>query len=434
MDKPIIYDILGIGIGPFNLGLAALTEQIPSLKCIFLDENDAFNWHPGLLLPWATMQVPFHADLVTLADPCSKFSYLSYLKARKRLFRFTIREKYFPFRSEYNDYCQWMSDQLKNLSFGFRVENIEYSDNLSAYKIFALNMHCKEQEHFYAKHIVIGIGSRPHIPECAKDKLRLPHLLHSSDYLYCKEALLKKDNVTIIGSGQSAAEIFCDLLEYYPGKLKKLSWFTRSTFFPMDYSKFSCEMTSPEYVDYFYSLDSAVKEEILSRQGNLYKGINASLIDAIYDKLYLLSLTHPDLYSDVLLLSHCDLRNVEMCGTKISLQFFHRQKKQFFELTTEGAILATGYEYRSPSFLQNVKELLSFDEKGHFAVHRNYSIDKAGNTLFIQNAELHSHGFNSADLGLGVYRNAVIINSILGCEYYTIEDAAVFQTFGMSHF
>lgn len=78
---------------------------------------------------------------------------------------------------------------------------------------------------------------------------------------------------------------------------------------------------------------------------------------------------------------------------------------------------------------QNVKERLSFDDKGRLAVQRNYSIDKNGSSVFVQNAELHTHGFNAADLGLGVYRNAVMINSILGYEYYQIEDGISFQNF-----
>lgn len=57
------------GIGPFNLGLACLTEPIDDLDGIFLDEKPHFDWHPGLLLEGATLQTPFLSDLVTLADP-----------------------------------------------------------------------------------------------------------------------------------------------------------------------------------------------------------------------------------------------------------------------------------------------------------------------------------------------------------------------------
>lgn len=432
MDTPIIYDLLGIGIGPFNLGLAALTDSIDNMKCLFLDENPSFNWHPGLLLPWARMQVPFHADLVTLADPCSKYSYLSFLKARKRLFRFTIREKYFPLRSEYNDYCQWVARQLKSLRFSSRVKKVRYDTSLKAYAVISGNGKTGQTEVHYAKHIVIGIGSKPYVPSCVINKMHLPFLSHSSGYLFHKKELLKKGDITIIGAGQSAAEIFYDLLEGYPEKVKKLTWLTRSSLFPMDYTKFSCEMTSPEYVAYFFGLDSAIKEEILSRQGNLFKGINASLIDAIYDKLYLLSLTHPDLHSDIRIRPHTELTGVQPFQSKMRLQLFQTQLKQPLSHITAATILATGYENRVPDFLLDVKELLSCDSKGRPAVQRNYAIDKEGKSIFIQNAELHTHGFNAADLGLGVYRNTVIINSILGHNYYDTGDGGIFQTFNSS--
>ena len=71
MNAQRIYDIIGIGIGPFNLGLAALSAEIPELECLFIEKNDQFNWHPGMMLPSAKMQVPFYADLVTLANPAA---------------------------------------------------------------------------------------------------------------------------------------------------------------------------------------------------------------------------------------------------------------------------------------------------------------------------------------------------------------------------
>ena len=62
-----IYDFIGIGIGPFNLGLAALSQPLTGVNSLFLDMQSGFNWHPGMLLEHATMQTSFIADLVTLA-------------------------------------------------------------------------------------------------------------------------------------------------------------------------------------------------------------------------------------------------------------------------------------------------------------------------------------------------------------------------------
>ncbi|MCH5719930.1 lysine N(6)-hydroxylase/L-ornithine N(5)-oxygenase family protein [Niabella hibiscisoli] len=48
-----IYDIAGIGIGPFNLGLAALTAPVNNLNTIFIEQKSEFNWHEGMLIPEA---------------------------------------------------------------------------------------------------------------------------------------------------------------------------------------------------------------------------------------------------------------------------------------------------------------------------------------------------------------------------------------------
>ena len=44
--------------------------------------------------------------------------------------------------------------------------------------------------------------------------------------------------------------------------------------------------------------------------------------------------------------------------------------------------------------------------------------DGSPSTLFVQNAELHTHGVGAPDLGLGAHRNAVIANALCGREVY----------------
>lgn len=50
-------DFIGVGTGPFNLSIAALSHQIEELDCLFFDEHPHFSWHPGMLVPdWALLQ------------------------------------------------------------------------------------------------------------------------------------------------------------------------------------------------------------------------------------------------------------------------------------------------------------------------------------------------------------------------------------------
>lgn len=70
-----IYDLIGIGIGPFNLGLAALIKGKTNINAKFLEQKPEFQWHPGMLIEGSTLQVPFLADLVSMVDPTSPYSF-----------------------------------------------------------------------------------------------------------------------------------------------------------------------------------------------------------------------------------------------------------------------------------------------------------------------------------------------------------------------
>jgi lysine N6-hydroxylase len=72
MSEPRVRDVVGIGLGPFNLGLAALLDGAPEdVDAAFLERDAEFAWHEGMLIEGTTLEVPFLADLVTLADPTS---------------------------------------------------------------------------------------------------------------------------------------------------------------------------------------------------------------------------------------------------------------------------------------------------------------------------------------------------------------------------
>lgn len=412
------YDLIGIGIGPFNLGLAALTHSITNFESLFIEQQSSFHWHPGLLVDNARLQVPFYADLVTLADPCSYFSYMAYLKAKHRMFRFAIHENYFVTRKEYNDYCRWVTRQLHSLKFNYPCRSIHYDE---ASELYIINKELR------AKNIVIGIGTQPSLPGFATGH---PSVIHSSAYIFHKETILEKDAVTVIGSGQSAAEVFNDLLNHHEKFPGGIHWFTRSErFFPMEYSKLTLEMTSHDYIEHFYSLDPGIKEKILAGQSTLYKGINFSLINEIYDRLYLLSVDNK--HRNIRIHTNCELQSIhDGIENKPALQFLHTDTNQPFTHETSAVILATGYKHSVPAFIEPIRHKINWDHKNRYATNRDYSIDN-NKSIFIQNAEEHTHGFNSADLGMGPYRNATIINTILGIEYYPMEKNTSFQTFGL---
>ncbi len=422
----MIYDFAAVGVGPFNLGLACLTHPIPDLNGIFLDKRKNFNWHPGMLLQDTTLQVPFLADHVTLADPTSPFSFLNYMKEQGRIYAFYIRENFKLLRNEYNQYCQWSINRLPNVHFNTAVESVEFDAVQEVYLLDCITPAGRET--IKARKLVLGTGTTPYIPSCCK-----PHadkVVHSADYLTQKQHLQARRSITIVGSGQSAAEIFYDLLQDIDTHQYGLHWITRSPrFYPLEYSKLTLEMTSPEYVDYFYNLPQHKRDHLLHHQKHLYKGINNDLIAAIFDTIYAKKLMG---YPDISLRTNADLRQVKHSANSFQLQFFQEEQEQHYQHTTEGLIMATGYTYKIPDFLEPLKRRIQFDDKGRYVVNRNYTIDADANSIFVQNAELHTHGFVTPDLGMGCYRNAWIIREMLGREVYPIEKRIAFQQFAVN--
>lgn len=422
-----IYDFAGIGVGPFNLGLAALSERVDGLDGVFLERRESFDWHPGMMLEPAHLQVPFLADLVTLADPASPYSFLNFLKQTGRLYRFYIRENFYPLRAEYNQYCQWVAGQLASVRFGTDVTEVTYDDGV--YRI-AVNGP-DGQEVLRARRLVLGTGTSPYIPgACSGIAAAGGLVLHNADYLARKSELQQRRSITIVGSGQSAAEIYYELLQDIDVHGYLLNWVTRSgRFFPLEYTKLTLEMTSPDYVDYFHALPQEQRDRLVRSQKNLYKGINSELIDAIYDLLYTKSLSG---MVNTRLLTHSTLSGASWDASTGShrLELRHGEQGAGYGLDTEAVVLATGYAYREPAFLAGVQDRISRDSSGRFAVQRNYSIGVEPGEIFVQNAELHTHGFVTPDLGMAAYRNSCILREITGREVYSVERSIAFQEFG----
>ncbi|MGQ7242077.1 lysine N(6)-hydroxylase/L-ornithine N(5)-oxygenase family protein [Salinicola sp. V024] len=422
-----IYDFIAVGLGPFNLGLACLTDPVDDLDGLFLERRSSFDWHPGLLLEDATLQTPFMADLVTLADPTSRFSFLNYLKSQGRLYNFYIRENFFLLRSEYNQYCQWVTTQLESLRFNRDVQSITYDDTEQCYRIRCRDTRKKENRIYRARRLVLGTGNEPMIPECCQSLAE--RVVHSSRYLDNKAALQAKSVITIVGSGQSAAEIYLDLLEDIDTHDYTLSWVTRSPrFFPLEYGKLTLEMTSPDYIDYFHALPESTRNELMRQQKGLYKGINLELINTIYDRLYTKSL-QGHVNTHLLTCAQLESCRFDAARRRFNLTFTHTEQDQRFEHQTEGLVLATGYAAQTPDFLAPIEERIQRDAAGRYAVSRYYSI-AAGDDIFVQNAELHTHGLVAPDLGMACYRNACIIRELAGREVYPVERGFTFQDFG----
>ncbi|WP_257348644.1 lysine N(6)-hydroxylase/L-ornithine N(5)-oxygenase family protein [Pseudalkalibacillus decolorationis] len=428
-----IYDLIGVGIGPFNLGLAALLDEVDEVDALFFDRKNTFNWHPGMLIDGTTLQVPFFADLVSMADVRSRYSFLNYLQEHDRMYQFYFLEKFHIPRKEYNHYCQWVADQLEYCWFRISVENVRMIDQngTSLYEVRVWNEDAGEFETYLTKDLAIGIGSSPTVPEWMK-----PHLgdtvFHSADYLNRKNTCMNADSITVIGSGQSAAEVFYDLAKEQEEREYSLNWYTRSQgFFPMEYSKLGLEYFSPDFTDFFYELPQFKKDGLIKQQDLLYKGISAETIADIYDLLYERSIGGEK--PAIRLQAMMELSKMEQKVNAWGLDFTHTVTEDTVSDSSDIVILGTGYNSTVPEFLAGLEDVIDWDVQGRYQVSRDYRLQmkqESRNEIFVQNGELHTHGVGAPDLGLGANRNAVIINQLAGSEIYPVRSKNVFQTFG----
>ncbi|MBB6451501.1 lysine N6-hydroxylase [Geomicrobium halophilum] len=420
-----IYDVIGIGIGPFNLGLAALIEEGTDLNACFLEQEPTFEWHPGMLIDQTDLQVSFLADLVTFANPKSRYTFLNYLHEHGRLLSFYFFKKFNIPRREYNAYCQWVAHNLSNCKFGYQVTDVTYDKSRSCYVVESNGV-----ETLYARHITLGTGSVPFIPPPLEGKTN-EDIIHSSDYLYHEKDLKSANTLTVVGSGQSAAEIFYDLLKDQERYDYKLTWYTRSPgFFQLEESSLGQELFSPEYVDYFHSLPYERRQETLGELGGLRNGVQEKTLLKIYELLYHRSVDSKQ--SPAKIQAMTEVNDVRESEGRYILSCRQWQKEEAFEQPTDKVILSTGYQPHIPDWIEKMRDEFEWESDEEFKVTRDYRLvfkDGRSNHLFSLTNLEHSHGTSATNLALSVKRNQHIVNLLTDEETYPVYRNNIFQQF-----
>lgn len=431
-----VYDIIGVGIGPFNLSLAALLDGTDEASdALFLEQDPEFEWHEGMLISGTDLQIPFIGDLVSITDPTNPHSFLNYIRKQDRMWEFYNYQQFKLPRREYNEYCKWVADRLASCQFSQRVSEItETSDG--HYRIETTDPRTSETATYETEHIALGVGSKPFVPEHLEDSLG-DGVFHSSTYLDERDQCLDSTSITVVGSGQSGAEIVLDLLRKQESADFDLQWLTRSDgFYPVDPSKLTRDVRTPDYVEYFYDLPADVREERLATQDLLYKGISPGTSEAIYNTLYRRSITENP---DVAMMPTTSVESITPSTDRSSpdyrLACHHWEEDRRFTIDADAVVLATGYHRPFPSFLEPLRPHLELED-GELQVTEDFRVEREGDggDIFVQNAGLHAHGFNVPDLSVGCYRNARIINTLLGETVYPAGDGSRFQTFGVDEF
>lgn len=229
------YDLVCVGFGPASLAIAiALHDALEDAsqrkhyqqpKICFLEKQQQFAWHAGMMVPGSKMQISFIKDLATVRNPRSEFTFLNYLKSQGRLVDFTNLGTFLPSRLEFGDYMRWCASRFENIvAYGQEVLEITEAASgtsspgkIESFIVKSRDVKSGQVFSRHAKNVIIAVGGKPRIPPGIPHH---PRVLHSSSYCTRIPDVLrdtsKAYDVAVLGSGQSAAEIFHDLYQRYP--------------------------------------------------------------------------------------------------------------------------------------------------------------------------------------------------------------------------
>ncbi|WP_246271964.1 lysine N(6)-hydroxylase/L-ornithine N(5)-oxygenase family protein [Amycolatopsis acididurans] len=417
MPIPPEFDLIGVGFGPSNLALAiAVAEHNAAaadpVTAHFLEKQPRFGWHRGMLLEDATMQVSFLKDLVTMRNPASEFSFLSYLHSRGRLVDFINHKNLFPLRIEFHDYFEWAAAKVGDqVTYGQEVVSV--GDGFE--------VRTAGGSVYRARNLVLGTGLRPNIPEGFTTSDRV---WHNHELLHRIGDVHDPERCVVIGAGQSAAEVTAFLHERFP-EAEVCSVFARYGYSPSDDSPFANRIFDPEGVDAFYQAPEDVKRRLMSYHANTnYSAVDIDLIDDLYRRLYSEKVR--------------GVRRLRILNTSRPIEVTPDGRVTLESLTTgdksvleaDLVVYATGYRPADPApLLGELGERCRRDDEGRLRVERDYRLVTPGlaGNIYLQGGTEHTHGVTSSLLSNTAVRVGEILGSITGGRGSTVDWPSVFS-------
>jgi L-ornithine N5-monooxygenase len=414
MDHEV--DLLCLGAGPANLALAVALEESGSTalaeRTLLLERYPDVKWQRNLLLPWARSQVSFLKDLVTLRNPRSRFSFLSFLHEQGRLDEFVNLSTFNPFRWELSQYLEWVAGSLEHVGIrhdahGVRIDARFGADGaLDGWTVTLADggtVRCRD--------LVLGTGRDPHVPEVFRD-LPADRVIHSTQYC-ARIAELPADRPlrpVVIGGAQSAAEMFVAVHRDLPAA--EPSIVLRSVGFQnYQTSKFVNELFFPSFVDTFFERPAAVREEIL-REMRLtnYAGLAAPFLDEIYTMLYqqkMLGQKRSGVHT------RTEVTGARVDGDEVVLDLRERGSDAVTELRCDVVLLGTGFDSRMPALVRDLAERIGLTE---LSVTRKYRLDlgsRARGALYLQGVNESTHGIADSLISVLAQRSQDIVEDVL---------------------
>ena len=399
------FDMVGVGFGPANLALAlALHEQQNGAgpSHVFFDRQSKFGWHTGMLIDDATMQISFLKDLVTQRDPCSRHSFVNFLKEKGRLQDFINLKTFYPTRTEFHDYLAWCAEAVRQrVKYGSEIVGISCGPRTgTAVRSLTLTVKSPDQERpappISATAVVLAQGIRPRMPAGVACGERI---WHSADFVHRLQRLRSKVNTrfVVVGSGQSAAEVVGHLYARDP-TANIHAVLSKFAYTPADDSPFVNRLFDPEAVDEFFHAEASIKERILSEHANTNYGVvDGELISSLYrawyqDRCLGRNRLHFEKFNQLAsaIEGEEEVRVSLKSGTHAAERVIH----------ADYLICATGYDSVSPEALLSgeLRAMLVRDKDGRPMISRSYRLETTSDLqcpIFVQGAVEASHGLSA---------------------------------------
>lgn len=427
-----LYDVIGIGFGPANLALAVAMEESTEeegLDGLFLEAKPSYVWHPGMLLEGSQLQINVLKDLITIEKPTSRFTFLNYLKEKGRLYDFLNLRTLFPTRIEFNDYLAWAAEQLRHrVEYDRRVMEIQPvsrdgeidRENPELLRIVARHGESGETSTYLTRHLVLATGGEPVGPqgvdvwEGGLEGSR--RAFHSHQFLDKIRAFPDRQQpyrFVVVGSGQSAGELFEYLMDNYPNA-DVTATIRRFAYKPVDESDFTNRIFFPEWTDYYYELPNDKRREFFADMRDVnYAVIDQPLIRRINQKLYDQKVAGRERCR---IQPFVELERIEEHDDHLELQFRDLMGGEPVRLEADGAVLCTGYVWRKEHpLLDGLASFIERDDRGGYAVRRDYALATRGElrpNVYLQGYCEDTHGISETVLSLLPVRAREILTSI----------------------
>jgi L-ornithine N5-oxygenase len=410
-DEPL--DLVGVGFGPSNLGLAIAIEEYNAtrprrpVRAEFVEVKKQFGWHTGMLLPGTTMQISFLKDLATQRNARSRYSFVNYLAERDRLIDFINHQTFFPTRLEFHDYLSWAAESV-SARVRYGTEAVAVRDVGGWFEVHGRG--ADGSVVLPARNVVLAGGLSPRLPDGIEPSVRQFHNHRLLDHLD-ELPEPRHQRFVVVGAGQSAAEVTEYLHERF-GAAEVHGVFARYGYSPADDSPFANRVFDPAAVDDFFAADPAVRRQLLEyHRSTNYSCVDLSLIESLYRREY-----SERVSGDRRLFMHgaSSMRTVREDASGVRVEVVHKPTGRETTLDCDAVVYATGFD---PMPLGGI--LGDLCDPRHLAdgpqVTRDYRLqvpEGLPGNIYLQGGTEHTHGLTSSLLSNIAVRSAEILQSI----------------------